>query len=219
MTDCPLETTPMRAAATNTRPPSPCPPELRRATSTSSSLATRTSPDPLYTFPDGTLDQYLALTEVLGISRMVLVQPTFYGTDNRLTLDVLRRVGDRCRAVVRVDEDVTDGELDEFHELGVGAIRLDLFARSDQPTAEIIDYVRRMAARTAPRGWHLQFYTPGTVVRDLLPFLADFEEPFVIDHMGYMKEADGLTPADADRLLDVLATTATAGSSSPARTG
>ena len=161
-------------------------------------------PDPLYTFPDGTLDQYLALTDVLGISRFVLVQPTFYGTDNRLTLDVLRRVGDRCRAVVRVEEDVTDAELDEFHELGVRAIRLDLFARAEQPTAEIIDYVRRMAARTRPRGWHLQFYTPGRVVRDLLPFLADFDEPYVIDHMGYMKEEDGLTPADADRLLDVL---------------
>ena len=161
-------------------------------------------PNPLYTFPDGTLDQYLALTEVLGISRFVLVQPTFYGTDNRLTLDVLRRVGDRCRAVVRVDEDVTDGELDEFHELGVRALRLDLFARAAQPTAEIIDYVRRMAERTRPRGWHLQFYTPGRVVRDLLPFLADFDQPYVIDHMGYMKEEDGLTPTDADRLLDVL---------------
>ncbi len=29
-----------------------------------------------------------------------------------------------------------------------------------------------MAARATPRGWHLQFYTPGTIVRDLLPFLA-----------------------------------------------
>ena len=161
-------------------------------------------PDPLYTFPDATLDQYLALTEVLGISRFVLVQPTFYGTDNRLTLDVLRRVGDRCRAVVRVEEDVTDAELDEFHDLGVRALRLDLFARSAQTTAEIIDYVRRMATRTRPRGWHLQFYTPGRVVRDLLPFLADFDQPYVIDHMGYMKEEDGLTPTDADRLLDVL---------------
>ena len=67
--------------------------------------------------------------------RFVLVQPTFYGTDNRLTLDVLRRVEDRCRAVARVDEDVADGELDEFHELGVRALRLDLFARSAEPTA------------------------------------------------------------------------------------
>jgi 2-pyrone-4,6-dicarboxylate lactonase len=61
-----------------------------------------------------------------------------------------------------------------------------------------------MAARATPRGWHLQFYTPGTVVRDLLPFLADLEDTFVIDHMGYMLEADGLTSADFDRLLRVL---------------
>jgi predicted TIM-barrel fold metal-dependent hydrolase len=87
----------------------------------------------------------------------------------------------------------------------VRAIRLDLFARADQPTQELIAYVRRMAARTAPRGWHLQFYTPGTIVRNLLPFLADLEETFVIDHMGYMLEAEGLTPADGERLLRVLA--------------
>jgi predicted TIM-barrel fold metal-dependent hydrolase len=161
-------------------------------------------PNPLYTFPDGTLEQYLALTDFLGISRMVLVQPTFYGTDNRLTLDILRLCGDRCRAVVRVEEDVTDAELDRYDHLGVRAIRLDLFARSELPTADIIAYIRRMARRTAPRGWHLQFYTPGWVVRDLLPFLADFDQPFVIDHMGYMKESDGLTSTDADRLLDVL---------------
>ena len=84
------------------------------------------------------------------------------------------------------------------------AIRLDLFARASWPTAEIIGYVRRMAARATPRGWHIQFYTPGTIVRDLLPFLAGLEDPFVIDHMGYMREADGLTPADFDRLLGVL---------------
>ena len=42
------------------------------------------------------------------------------------------------------------------------------------------------------------------MVRDLLPFLATFGEPFVIDHMGYMKADDGLTMADADRLLEVL---------------
>jgi predicted TIM-barrel fold metal-dependent hydrolase len=62
-----------------------------------------------------------------------------------------------------------------------------------------------MTARAAPRGWHIQFYTPGTIVRDLLPFLAGLEDPFVIDHMGYMLEADRLAAADFDRLLGVLA--------------
>lgn len=204
MTTIPLETTPMRAARSNTRPAFPVPEGSCDAHFHVFEAGYPHVPDPLYTFPDATLEQYLRLTEFLGITRMVLVQPTFYGTDNSLTLDVLRRVGPRCRAVIRVEEDVTDAELDRCHELGVRAIRLDLFARAGQPTAEIVDYVQRMAARTGPRGWHLQFYTPGVVVRDLLSFLADFEATFVIDHMGYMKEEDGLTSADSERLLDVL---------------
>ena len=44
---------------------------------------------------------------------MVLVQPTYYGTDNSLTLDVLRRLGrDAAAAVVRIEEDTPDDELD-----------------------------------------------------------------------------------------------------------
>jgi predicted TIM-barrel fold metal-dependent hydrolase len=43
------------------------------------------------------------------------------------------------------------------------------------------------------------------VVRDLLPFLSDLEADFVIDHMGYMLESDGLTRSDFDRLLTVIA--------------
>lgn len=162
------------------------------------------SPNRLYTFPDGTLKQYLKLLDVLGIERMVLVQPTYYGDDNSLTLDVLRKVGDRCRAVVRINEDETEEELDRYHSLGVRAIRLDLFARASWPVSDLVAYVKRMAARARPRGWHIQFYTPGTVVRDLLPFMADLEDDFVIDHMGYMLESDGLTSNDFDRLLDVL---------------
>ncbi len=157
--------------------------------------------EPLYTFPDGTTAQYLAMTEALGIERMVLVQPTFYGTDNRLLVDTLKRLGPRCGGVVRIEESATEAELDAFHAIGVRAIRLDLFARAGWPTSDIIGYIRRMAARATPRGWHLQFYTPGTIVRDLLPFLADLADTFVIDHMGYMTEPD---PDFEERLLRVL---------------
>ena len=162
-------------------------------------------PNPLYGFPDGTLDQYLRLAEWLGIQRMVLVQPTYYGTDNSLLVQTLRKVGPQCRGVVRIEEDTPEDELDFFHEVGVRAIRLDLFARASWPTLDIIRYIGRMAARARPRGWHLQFYTPGTTVRNLLPFFSDFEDTFVIDHMGYMKESDGLTQADFARLIEVLA--------------
>lgn len=200
-----LQTTPMRPAGTNTRPRFPMPPGACDAHFHVFEPGFPHVPDPLYTFPDGTLEHYLSMAGVLGIERMVLVQPTFYGTDNRLLAEVLLRLGPRARGVVRIEEDTSDAELDRYHDLGVRAIRLDLFARASWPTAELIGYVSRMAARATPRGWHIQFYTPGTIVRDLLPFLADLEDPFVIDHMGYMLEADGLTEADFGRLLGVLA--------------
>jgi 2-pyrone-4,6-dicarboxylate lactonase len=204
MTAQPLQTTPMRAAESNTRPRFAMPAGSCDAHFHVFEPGFPAVEEPLYTFPDATLDQYLRLAGVLGIERMVLVQPTYYGTDNSLALDVLRRTGGRCRGVVRIDEDTSDETLDRYHAAGVRAIRLDLFARATLPKADIIAYIRRMAARTTPRGWHLQFYSPGTVVRDLLPFLAEFDDTIVIDHMGYMLEADGLTAADFDRLLRIV---------------
>lgn len=202
--DAILQTTPMRPAASSTPPAFPMPAGACDSHFHVFERGYRHAPDPLYTFPEATVAQYLALCEVLGLERMVLVQPTFYGTDNSLILDTLARIGSRARAVVRIEEDTSERELDRYHELGVRAIRLDLFARRGWPIADLVSYVRRMAARAKPRGWHLQFYSPGTVIRDLLPFFADLEDTFVIDHMGYMLESEGATAEDFSGLLSVL---------------
>ncbi len=199
-----LITTPMRGAKTNSRPIFPVPPQACDAHFHVFERGFPNVEKPHYTFPEARLEQYLDLTQYLGISRMVLVQPSFYGTDNSLTLRVLQTLGDRSRAVVMVEETVSDVELDRFHGLGVRAIRLDLFARASWPLESIDAYVRRMLDRTRPRGWHVQFYVPGYVVRDLIPFFAELEDDFVIDHMGYMLEEDGLTAHDFERLLDVM---------------
>jgi 2-pyrone-4,6-dicarboxylate lactonase len=197
-----LRPAPMRAAETNTRPAFAVPPGACDAHFHVFEPGYPHVPHPHYTFPDATIDEYLAMTAALGLERMVLVQPSFYGTDNSLLADALKRLGPRCGGVVQIEEDATGAQLDAFHAIGVRAVRLDLFARAQWPAGEIIAYIRRMAARVTPRGWHLQFYTPGTVVRDLLPFLADLEDTFVIDHMGYLTESD---PDFERRLLAVLA--------------
>jgi len=161
-------------------------------------------PKPFYTFPEGaTIDACLAMQAALGIERMVLVAPSYCGNDNRLTLDFLHKLGCRARAVVRLEDDVSDAELDGYDNLGVRAIRVDLFGRADWALADMIAYIEKMAGRARPRGWHVQLFAPGTILRALLPFLADFEDDFAIDHMGYMRESDGLTGADFAALLAV----------------
>lgn len=161
---------------------------------------------PHYTLPDGKLDHFRALMERLGLHYFVIVQPSFYDTDNSCLLDALAKSGDAARGVVMIEPDLADSELERYHNLGVRGVRLDLFKRAKLPLAEIQAYITMMAAKVAPLGWHLQFYAPGYIVRDLLDFLRTLETDFVIDHMGYMLEADGLTQDDFDRLLDLMKT-------------
>ena len=160
---------------------------------------------PHYTLPDGTLALYRSLMPRLGIERFVIVQPSFYGSDNSCLIDTLAEVGDRARGVVMIEPDITDAELQGFHRRGVRAVRLDLFKRAREPVAAVKNYIKQMAARVDPLGWHLQFYAPGYVVRDLIHFFRSLQIDFVIDHMGYMLEEDGLRSEDFSALLDLLA--------------
>jgi hypothetical protein len=88
-------TTPMRTVASNTPPSFNVPDRSCDAHFHVFEAGYSHVPKPLYTFPEATVDQYLALVEFLGIERMVLIQPTFYGTDNSLTLDTLKKIGSR----------------------------------------------------------------------------------------------------------------------------
>lgn len=159
---------------------------------------------PHYTLPDGTLDQFHDVMRVLGLRRFVIVQPSFYGTDNRCLIDNLKAAGSAARGVVMIEPDAPDELLRDYHAAGVRGVRLDLFKRAALPLAEIRAYIDTMAAKVAPIGWHLQFYAPGYIVRDLIDYLATLEIDYVIDHMGYMLEEDGLTEADFDRLLALM---------------
>jgi 2-pyrone-4,6-dicarboxylate lactonase len=160
---------------------------------------------PHYTLPDGNLLQLEHMAQALNLQHLVIVQPSYYGTDNSCMMDALAAAGTRVRGVAMVNEKISDAELEAMHVRGVRALRLDLFLRSGLPTSELIAYIERSVRRTEPFGWHVQFYTPGWVIRDLLPFLAELQADFVVDHMGYMLESDGLTRLDFDRLLKVIA--------------
>jgi predicted TIM-barrel fold metal-dependent hydrolase len=158
-------------------------------------------PHPHYTLPDGNLPQLDRALAALGLDRFVIVQPSFYGTDNRCMLDALDLAGARARGVAMVEDDISVEQLQAMHARGVRALRLDLFLRSSLPTTQLHKFIAQGMARTRALDWHVQFYTPGWVVRDLIPVLPDLDTDFVIDHMGYMLESDGLTRADFDRLL------------------
>jgi 2-pyrone-4,6-dicarboxylate lactonase len=109
---------------------------------------------PHYTLPDGNLAQYQALMPIIGMERFVIVQPSFYGTDNSCLLDTLDVVGDAARGVVMIESNIKDSELQDFHRRGVRAVRLDLFKRARLPLSEIQSYILETEGRVKALGWH-----------------------------------------------------------------
>lgn len=139
-----------------------------------------------YTPPDATVPQLLALHEVLGIERVVVVQASAHGTDNRAILDAVAAHPARMRAVAAVGEDVSDAELRRLHEGGVRAIRVNLVDRGGMPFSSLAA-LRHMGERIRDMGWHIEFLVhveADAEFRALVPSLA---VPVSVGHLGYAK--------------------------------
>ena len=142
-----------------------------------------------YTPPEATLAQYEHVQDVLGTQRVVIVQPSFYATDNRCTLDAVAHFGvQRSRAVVVLDPQISETQLRQMHEAGARGVRVNLVTPGGPP----VDHLIQLSDKIAPFGWHTQIYANGEDLPDLLPILRRLPTEVVIDHMGQIPAAWGI---------------------------
>lgn len=141
------------------------------------------------------------MATTLGLERMVIVQPSVYGTDNRCTLNALQAFGsERGRGVVVLGEDLPDAELERLHALGVRGVRFNLVNAGGLTP----DRVAAIASRVAPLGWHLQFYADGGQLPELAQLFSRLPTPVVIDHMGQIRSTSPTYREEIDALLQLL---------------
>ena len=149
------------------------------------------------------LPAYEAVMRATGIARAVIVQPSFYGTDNRATLEPLTAGDDRFRAVVVVDRNVSDAELERMQALGARGVRLNIATGADVIGLEDM---QALAPRLRRLGWHLQvFMRVADFVRHRDALLR-LELPLVVDHMGVPAPQLGIVEAGFRRLVASVAT-------------
>ncbi len=142
--------------------------------------------------PDAWLDDYDALQRRLGLERVVVVQPTTYGRDNTAMLDALAELGDTARAVVVVDDAVTDAELERLTARGVCGVRFHMLPGGALPW----ELLEEVAARVTPFGWHVQLQMNGREFAERLERLQRLPCPLVVDHVGrFMPPVDVDDPA------------------------
>jgi predicted TIM-barrel fold metal-dependent hydrolase len=156
-----------------------------------------------YTPPPASIRHYLDMARTLGLDRRVVVQASVYGTDNRVTMDAVARLGrDTARAVVVVDEGFLPAELKELADEGAVGIRLNVVSGNGTP----VEHIESLARRVASLGWHIQLYMKGPVLKQLAPRLAQLPVPLVLAHMAGVDAADGPEGAELEAALRLLET-------------
>ena len=159
-----------------------------------------------YTPGVATLDAVRGLGAPFGVTRFVIVQPSFYGTDNSVTLEALDRLGANGRGVAVIDPAKTaPAELDGYARRGIRGLRLNLYSPlQGDPQGAPADRLASLAAVAKVMDWHLQVISPlGELVRHA-EVIERAGVPVVIDHYGV---PIGATPGGRDgaRLLRLLA--------------
>jgi D-galactarolactone isomerase len=129
---------------------------------------------------DASLADYRRFQALLGLDRVVVVQPTTYGLDNRCQLEALAELGDDARAIVVVDADTSVEELRRLDELGACGARFHMLPGG----AVGWDDLPIVASRIAELGWHVQLQLDGRELPRRLDMLLGLPTSLVVDHVG-----------------------------------
>jgi len=138
---------------------------------------------------DAPLDAYLDVLDKHGIARGVLVQPSFYGTDNSLMLECLAADPTRLRGVAVLAPETTDQDLETLDRGGVVGVRFNLIGSGPGLLKEPAQ--RQLLRRVQALGWHVEVQAEGADWPSVLRALEDHDGPIVVDHFGRPNPALG----------------------------
>jgi predicted TIM-barrel fold metal-dependent hydrolase len=156
-----------------------------------------------YTPPEASVAQLKAMHARLGITRTVLVQPSFYGTDNSCMLAALAELGAGARAIAVVPLTVSDQALRDLDAKGVRGIRINLESSGNRDPKAAAALLAGYAKKVAPLNWHIQIYAVAPVIGALTQQIADMTVPVVIDHFGMPNAAEGYSSKGFGAIVDL----------------
>jgi predicted TIM-barrel fold metal-dependent hydrolase len=159
-----------------------------------------------YTPEPASIDEMRSLHRALHIDRVVIVQPSIYGTDNSCTLDAIKQLGPRARGVAVIDDKTTDAALDDMMRNGIKGIRVNLETAGQTDPALARQHFQSAVARTKGRNLHIQVYTRLSVIEAIKDQVAASPVPVVFDHFGGAQGPGGVQQAGFPTLLNLVKT-------------
>lgn len=136
-----------------------------------------------------TVDDYLQIKKRLDTTRTVVVQPSNYGTDNRVTLDAIARLGAvQIRGIAVISTDISEKELLALHRGGIRGVRFSLFEPKNAVTR--VDMIEPVARRISDLGWHVQLQLRSDLIVEHAGTLKRLPCPVVFDHMARLPSTE-----------------------------
>ena len=151
--------------------------------------------------PDASVDAYRDVQRRLALERVVVVQPTAYGRDNRCTLAAIAALGNSARGVAVFDDRITDAELAALRRAGMRGVRFRMLDDPELPW----ETLPQMAARLHAHGWHVEIQVDGRQLHALAAMLAKLPCALVIEHIGKFLEPVGIEHPGFQALLRLVA--------------
>ena len=163
-------------------------------------------PERTYTPGTATVADLLDFEGKIGIQRVVLVQPSGYGNDNRCLVDALKQLGPtRARGVAVVDVDkVTAAEVEQLHAVGVRSIRLNLEVKGEHSADRAKAALQGALKVVKDRKWSIQIYADMHLIESLADVLAQAQTPIVLDHFAGLRAEKGLSQPGFATVLNLL---------------
>lgn len=155
-----------------------------------------------YTPPFASVEQLCARLDRQRLQRVVIVQPSVYGTDNSATLHAVEAIGQRrARAVAVIDSGARGAHLDALHAAGVRGVRVNLEMLGESDPERCGELLRQTARQISGRGWHIQIYSRLDVVAALSGVIAALDVPVVLDHFARARASDGTEQRGLEAVL------------------
>ena len=136
-----------------------------------------------YTPSDATVGDLAVMLKKLGMTRVVIVQPSFYGTDNACTLDGIAQLGN-ARGIAVVAPDTPEKELDILHDQGIRGLRINIATMGGEPVDTIKAKITAAAKLCEKHHWHVQMFVDAAAIEPLAPLLKSLPVDSVFDHFG-----------------------------------
>jgi predicted TIM-barrel fold metal-dependent hydrolase len=149
----------------------------------------------------GTREAFGAVLDANGVSHVLLVQPSCYGTDNSAMLDAVARAPARYKAIAVVAADTAEDSLAALARRGVVGVRFNLVsydrdALAKAAAAGLLDRLKAMDL-------FAQIYAHDEQWPELVPLLGAHAVKVVVDHFGIRDIRAGPAAAGFQAVLEL----------------